>query len=207
MRPILRTALVVRAANSLTHRRADIPVCRSWRLSSRHDLDGGLESPLNRQAGKPALHQRDYAHTKLACRITREWRRTLGLATALCLAGGAWCLGASSAPRPNIVLILADDLGWGDLRCYNPDSKIPTPNLDRLAAEGMRFTDAHSPSSVCTPTPQPGDPPGQLYDLRADPQEQRNRWRDHPEIVARLTRLLDDCRAQDRSAPTTRSRR
>jgi arylsulfatase A len=55
-------------------------------------------------------------------------------------------------PRPNIVLMLADDLGWGDLRCYNPDSHIPTPNLDRLAGQGVRFTDMHSPSSVCTPT-------------------------------------------------------
>jgi arylsulfatase A-like enzyme len=54
--------------------------------------------------------------------------------------------------RPNIVYILADDLGYGDLGCYNKDSKIPTPNLDRLAAEGMRFTDAHAPTSVCTPT-------------------------------------------------------
>ena len=53
---------------------------------------------------------------------------------------------------PNIVFILADDLGYGDVGCYNPDSKIPTPNLDRLAREGMRFTDAHSPSTVCTPT-------------------------------------------------------
>ncbi|MCF7958891.1 MAG: arylsulfatase [Phycisphaerae bacterium] len=53
---------------------------------------------------------------------------------------------------PNILFILADDLGYGDVACYNPDSKIPTPNLDRLAAEGMRFTDAHSPSTVCTPT-------------------------------------------------------
>jgi arylsulfatase A-like enzyme len=54
--------------------------------------------------------------------------------------------------RPNVVLVLADDLGWGDPRCYNPESLIPTPNMDRLAAGGMRFTDAHSPSSVCTPT-------------------------------------------------------
>jgi arylsulfatase A-like enzyme len=53
---------------------------------------------------------------------------------------------------PNILFILADDLGYGDVACYNPDSKIPTPNLDKLAAEGMRFTDAHSPSTVCTPT-------------------------------------------------------
>jgi arylsulfatase A-like enzyme len=54
--------------------------------------------------------------------------------------------------RPNIVIILADDMGWGDPQCYQSESKIPTPNLDRLAAEGMRFTDAHTPSSVCTPT-------------------------------------------------------
>ena len=54
--------------------------------------------------------------------------------------------------RPNIVIILADDMGWGDPQCYQPESKIPTPNLDRLAAGGIRFTDAHTPSSVCTPT-------------------------------------------------------
>lgn len=67
---------------------------------------------------------------------------------------GVALLSPSQAPmeRPNIVYILADDLGWGDLRCYNPESRIPTPNLDRLAEEGMRFTDVHSPSSVCTPT-------------------------------------------------------
>ena len=53
---------------------------------------------------------------------------------------------------PNILLILADDLGYGDLGCYNPDSRIPTPHLDRLASEGLLFTDAHSPSTVCSPT-------------------------------------------------------
>ncbi|MBD3675446.1 MAG: sulfatase-like hydrolase/transferase [Planctomycetaceae bacterium] len=53
---------------------------------------------------------------------------------------------------PNILLILADDLGYGDVGCYNPESLIPTPHLDRLASEGMRFTDAHSPSTVCTPS-------------------------------------------------------
>jgi arylsulfatase A-like enzyme len=58
----------------------------------------------------------------------------------------------SAADRPNVVIILADDLGYGDVRCLNPDGKIPTPHCDRLAAEGMRFTDAHTPSSVCTPT-------------------------------------------------------
>lgn len=54
--------------------------------------------------------------------------------------------------QPNLVLILADDLGYGDPGCYNPASRIPTPNIDRLAAQGMRFTDAHTPSAVCTPT-------------------------------------------------------
>ena len=54
--------------------------------------------------------------------------------------------------KPNILLILADDLGYGDVGCYNPDSRIRTPNLDRLASQGMRFTDAHSPCTVCTPT-------------------------------------------------------
>ena len=53
---------------------------------------------------------------------------------------------------PNIVWIMADDMGYGDPACFNPESKIPTPNMDRLAAEGMRFTDAHSSSAVCTPS-------------------------------------------------------
>jgi arylsulfatase A len=54
--------------------------------------------------------------------------------------------------RPNIVFILADDLGYGDVKCFNPEGKIPTPNLDKLADEGMKFTDAHASSSVCTPS-------------------------------------------------------
>jgi arylsulfatase A len=53
---------------------------------------------------------------------------------------------------PNIVVILGDDVGFGDLSCYNKDSKIPTPRMDDVAAEGVRFTDAHSPSALCSPT-------------------------------------------------------
>jgi len=59
---------------------------------------------------------------------------------------------APAATHPNIVILYADDMGYGDLGANNPASKIPTPNLDRLAAEGMRFTDAHSSSGVCTPS-------------------------------------------------------
>ena len=53
---------------------------------------------------------------------------------------------------PNIVFIMADDMGYGDAGCYNPESKIPTPNIDRLAKQGLRFTDAHAPAAVCVPT-------------------------------------------------------
>ncbi|MCO5235965.1 MAG: arylsulfatase [Chitinophagaceae bacterium] len=56
------------------------------------------------------------------------------------------------AQLPNIVYILADDLGYGDISVYNPDGKISTPNIDRLARNGMRFTDAHTASAVCTPS-------------------------------------------------------
>ena len=72
----------------------------------------------------------------------------------LCLLSGTLdaAEGPRTSPRPNIVFILADDLGYGDLGCYNRDSKVPTPRLDRLAAEGLRFSDAHAPTSVCSPT-------------------------------------------------------
>ena len=77
----------------------------------------------------------------------REWLR-LGLSAL----PAASLSPAAAVARPNIIVILADDLGYGDLSCLNPKSKIQTPNLDRIAREGMTFTDAHSPSSVCTPT-------------------------------------------------------
>jgi len=60
---------------------------------------------------------------------------------------------SSGAERPpNIVLILADDLGYGDVSCYNDQAAVKTPHIDRLAHQGMLFTDAHSPATVCTPT-------------------------------------------------------
>ncbi|MDP7274652.1 MAG: arylsulfatase [Planctomycetaceae bacterium] len=59
---------------------------------------------------------------------------------------------ARAATPPNIVLIMADDMGYGDPQCYNRKSKIPTPHIDRLARQGVRFTDAHSPAAVCVPT-------------------------------------------------------
>jgi arylsulfatase A-like enzyme len=57
----------------------------------------------------------------------------------------------ATASRPNVIFILADDLGWGDLSCYGRPN-YRTPNIDRLAAQGLKFTDAYSASAVCTPT-------------------------------------------------------
>ena len=73
------------------------------------------------------------------------------LAGLLC---AAFTSSSHAAPqsRPNVLVLYADDLGYGDLGCYNKDSKIPTPWLDRLAAEGVRFTDGHSSSGICTPS-------------------------------------------------------
>ncbi len=58
---------------------------------------------------------------------------------------------SAETEKPNVVLIFADDLGYGDLGCYGA-TKLKTPNIDKLAAEGRRFTDAHSASAVCTPS-------------------------------------------------------
>ena len=58
----------------------------------------------------------------------------------------------ASATKPNIVIILADDLGWGDVRAMRPESTLPTPRIDSIAAAGMRFTDAHSAAAVCSPS-------------------------------------------------------
>ena len=76
--------------------------------------------------------------------------RTLMLFLLLLLSSPPLFAAEADAPTPNIVVILADDLGYGDPGCYG--GKIQTPHIDQLAAAGMRFTDAHSTSSVCSPT-------------------------------------------------------
>lgn len=85
----------------------------------------------------------------------REFLRMAGGAIASAVAVTGYPVAGTargSSSKPNVLLILADDMGYGDAGCYNPDSKIPTPNIDALAAQGMRFTNAHSPGAVCIPT-------------------------------------------------------
>ncbi|UCG48862.1 MAG: arylsulfatase [Phycisphaerales bacterium] len=87
----------------------------------------------------------------------RQFIKAMGLAVASasfpgCAQASHSAKGRGRGKNPNIVFIMADDMGYGDLGCYNKNSKIPTPNMDLLAAQGVRFTDAHSPSAVCTPT-------------------------------------------------------
>lgn len=70
----------------------------------------------------------------------------------LCFCLFVFLQGYSQHDRPNIIFILADDLGYGDVSSFNPQGKIATPNIDQIAKAGLRFTDAHSGSAVCTPT-------------------------------------------------------
>jgi arylsulfatase A len=103
-----------------------------------------LEKPL------PAIRGR--LTKQMACRISGTIL-TISLVALPLLAAPASTSGATGSPnRPNILFILCDDLGYGDVKCNFPAGKIATPNIDRLAAGGRRFTDVHTTSSVCTPT-------------------------------------------------------
>ena len=91
-------------------------------------------------------------------RITRrDFLRGAGLATLSLLASRSWLIQSTVQPveqpllKPNVILIVADDLGYGDLGCYG-QQRIQTPNLDRMAAEGMRFTQCYAASTVCAPS-------------------------------------------------------
>jgi arylsulfatase A-like enzyme len=96
------------------------------------------------------LSYRNYVNTREALLF---WLALLpGLLATLLFCFEPANAGENAQRRPNIVYILADDLGYGDVRAMNSKGKIQTPNMDRLANEGMRFTDAHSGSAVCTPT-------------------------------------------------------
>ena len=110
-------------------------VPRRRRLDASLAMRGALESPL-------------------AIKLSQVFMTLVALiVTIACSAPAAvWAGEDGSEQRPNVVLILADDMGFGDVQTLNPQSAIPTPHLDQLASDGMTFLDAHSPSAVCTPT-------------------------------------------------------
>jgi len=97
-------------------------------------------SPLNRPAlDRPTLDRRAFCAQ---------------LGAAACLLGARNLVRAAAGHpgKPNVVYILADDLGWGDMDVYNPHSAVPTPHCNAFAKQGMRFTDMHASSAVCTPS-------------------------------------------------------
>ena len=87
-------------------------------------------------------------------RTIHRWCGWMLMAAALaCCSQASAVQNDRPAEQPHIIILYADDLGYGDVACYNPDrGRIPTPHIDRLAAQGMRFTDAHSSSGVCSPS-------------------------------------------------------
>lgn len=114
--------------------------------SHRHRLSASRECPVS------LLHA-----TLQSLTSSRAWMRhapTAAFVSGLfvSLLGQQACGRDPIDPPPNILVILADDLGFGDVSCFNPEAKVQTPHLDRLAGQGMRFTDAHSAATVCTPT-------------------------------------------------------
>lgn len=97
------------------------------------------------------------------------------------------CSFAAAKERPNIVIVLADDMGYGDAGCYNANSKCPTPNIDALAAAGMRFTDAHAAGAWCTPS---------RYGLLTGRYAFRTslKWQEQPVIAAGVKTIGDTLR-------------
>lgn len=121
-----------------------------------HALEGGLRPGLWRNAP----HSVATPHSKKAiCELFQVAGIPAWDAAAAAVLPITGLASASAAPapatagqKPNIVVVLFDDLGYGEPACYRPGSKLRMPRLDALAAEGLRFTDAHSASAVCTPT-------------------------------------------------------
>ena len=111
---------------------------------------------LELMIGKLKQNKRDFRFKNSYMKIRNVKKIGVGLLTIMLVAS----CGANQKKeqenvvkkQPNIIYVLADDLGYGDITAFNKKSKIPTPNIDKMVAEGMKFTDAHTSSAVCTPT-------------------------------------------------------
>ncbi|MEL6108787.1 MAG: arylsulfatase [Planctomycetota bacterium] len=116
---------------------------------------------------------------RVSATVTAVGRLWIGLvlATSLWIDSAPICAENVSSARSHIVVIMVDDMGYGDPGCYNAESKIPTPNLNQLARDGMRFTDAHAPGPLCHLS-RYGLMTGR-YPFRANP----GQWRKKPTIA------------------------
>jgi hypothetical protein len=119
-------------------------------------------------------------------------RRSAGALAGAALAGAALPARAEESRKPNVLVILGDDLGWGNLSCYGSPN-ISTPNLDALATQGIRFTDGYSAAAVCSPTRfalytgrYPGRLRGGLAEPIARPNELEGLPADHPTLASLL---------------------
>jgi arylsulfatase A len=130
------------------------PVTKSDRTRRRFNTRYAKAKPMNIHQLFLTTKQIRFRHEKSAS-LVRKLRiaHLVGFVLPFVGIGAAFGQGrVAPANRPNIVFILADDLGYGDVGSFNPESKIKTPRIDRLASQGMKFTDAHSASAVCTPS-------------------------------------------------------
>lgn len=114
---------------------------------------------MSKQMSGPLLCDPSESHSMFRLPTLLQIRSTMRTSTLLLtvslfalLCGLAAAAHADETQRPNVLVILADDMGYGDVQALNKQSAIPTPHLNELAKQGMTFTDAHSPSAVCTPT-------------------------------------------------------
>ena len=118
------------------------PSAETWRM-------GASLKNIKKTGGQCRKDEIDMSDWKMS--IKRKALCLFGV-SLLGLTGVCFVLPCQAGTRPNVVFIMADDLGWGDPGFNNPNSKIPTPCLDAFSKEGMTFSDAHAGAAVCTPT-------------------------------------------------------
>ena len=124
------------------------------RLAELGDSDPiATEKSLIDEQNKEAAQKKPKKTKKQEAKEKKAAKKSLSSrATAKPLTATAATPPTTGRQTPNILIILADDFGWGDTSCYNSETPIKTPAIDRIAEEGIRFTNAHTPSAVCTPT-------------------------------------------------------
>lgn len=108
-----------------------------------------MDAPRTRTCTSPVLLEVTISEPSMPITLTSNALALLLFGLVLATVGPSVQSARAATQPPHICIILVDDMGYGDPGCFNPESQIPTPNIDRLAAQGMRFTDAHAPGPLC----------------------------------------------------------